>query len=77
MARVTDALPPFDAPPPTGNPRRSSLQGLAMGFGLLSASDAMPASTILKLLVEVHVVLPAFALCLLTLFCRRRLLGET
>jgi len=29
------------------------------------------------LLAELHVVLPAFALCLLTRFCRERLLGET
>jgi hypothetical protein len=29
------------------------------------------------LLAELRVVLPAFALCLLTRFCRERLLGET
>ena len=37
----------------------------------------MPASTFFMLLVEVRVVLPAIAMCVLTLFCRKRLLGET
>ncbi|MFS8137987.1 MAG: hypothetical protein ACMG50_07680, partial [Thermomonas sp.] len=77
VARVIDAMPPFDVRYPSGNPRRPALQFSFMGFGLLSASDARPASTFLKLLVEVQVVLPTIALCLLTLFCRKRLLGET
>ena len=43
----------------------------------LFAEEAMPASTFLMLRAEVRVVLPAIALCLLTRFCRERLLGET
>jgi hypothetical protein len=70
-------MPLLDVLRPSPDPRRPSLQLLIMGIGLLSASDARSASTFLQLLVEVQVVLPTLALCLLTLFCRKRLLGET
>jgi len=48
-----------------------------MDGGLLSARDAMPASTCLMLRAEVRVALPAIVFALLTRFCRKRLLGET
>ena len=77
MAACAIAVPPFDARHPPKTLRRPTLQVLMMCVELLSARDAMPASTCLMLRVEVHVVLPAIALCVLTRFCRKRLLGET
>jgi hypothetical protein len=44
---------------------------------MLFERDAMPASAVLMLLAEVRVVRPAIALDSITLFCRKRLLGET
>jgi hypothetical protein len=77
VATAIAAMPPFDVPHPSKNPRRSTLQASVMDVGLPSARDAMPASTFLMLRAEVRVVLPAIALCVLTRFCRKRLLGET
>ena len=70
-------MPPFDAKRPLKNPRRTTLQVSIMDVGLLSARDAMPASTFLMLRAEVSVLLPAFVFGLLTRFCGKRLLGET
>lgn len=77
VACATAAMPPFDVPHPPKIPRRPALQVWFVGIGLLSARDAMPASTCLKLRVEVHVASPAIVLTVLTRFCRKRLLGET
>ncbi|MEO5962777.1 MAG: hypothetical protein ABIP87_04995 [Thermomonas sp.] len=77
VAHGNAVMPPFDVPCPSKNLRRSALQVMAMDVGLISAKDAMPAATSLMLQVEVRVVLVAVALCLLTRFCRKPLLGET
>jgi hypothetical protein len=80
--RARCALPALDVPRPLKNPRRWTLQ--------VSIKDTNPAfgdahfregqfgcAHRFMLLVESRVVLPAFALCLLTRFRRERLLGET
>ena len=71
------AMPPFDVRRPPKILRRPALPVFGVSFDLLSAKDAMPASTCLMLRAEVGVVLPAIALCVLIRFCRKRLLGET
>lgn len=77
VARSNAAVPPFDVPRPLKTPRRPALQVLMMGVGLLFAGDAEPASTCLKLRVELLVGLPAIAICVLTCVRSKRLLGET
>ncbi|MDQ3039524.1 MAG: hypothetical protein M3R16_06990 [Pseudomonadota bacterium] len=77
VAHGNTVVPPFDAPLPSKTPRRCARCALMRVGGLLSARDAVPASTCFTLRVEFNVGSPAGALYVLTRFCSRRLLGET
>jgi hypothetical protein len=81
-ASACHAPPVLDVPRPIKNPRREALQVSIMDAG--SAFDAVhfregQATCVHRwmLLAELRVVLPGFALCLLTRFRREHLLGET